>query len=71
MMGIGMRHYEWRDLLVNAVQHSDRTQLDALATHLAACERAGAILQAHGHGCTSQPLDVIVCRALNVKALDE
>lgn len=66
-----MRQHEWRALLVNAVQHNDKTQLDALVRHLAACERAGAILQANGHGCSSQPLDVVVCRALNMKALHE
>jgi hypothetical protein len=28
-------------------------------------------LQAHGHNLNGQPIDVVVCRALNVKALDE
>jgi hypothetical protein len=66
-----MKTREWRALLINAVRHDDSTQLDALVIHLAACERAGSILRHHGHGTTGQPLDVVVCRALNVKALDE
>lgn len=66
-----MKPREWRALLTNAVQHNDSAQLDALVTHLAACERAGAILQAHGHILNGQPIDVVVCRALKVKALDE
>lgn len=66
-----MRQHEWRALLTNAVQHNDRTQLDAIAARLAADERLAIALQAHGHILNGQPIDVVVCRALNVKALDE
>lgn len=66
-----MKPYEWRALLRNAVQHNDSTQLDSLVARLVASERAASILQHHGHGCTGQALDVVVCIALNMKALDE
>jgi len=66
-----MRQHEWRALLVNAVQHDDSSQLDAIAARLAADERLAIALQAHGHILNGQPIDVVVCRALNMKALDE
>ncbi|MDQ2822748.1 MAG: hypothetical protein M3Y65_20615 [Pseudomonadota bacterium] len=66
-----MRHHEWRALLTNAVQHNDSTQLDAIASRLAADERLAIALQAHGYNLNGQPIDVVVCRALNVKAHDE
>jgi hypothetical protein len=66
-----MRHHEWRALLTNAVQHKDSTQLNAIASRLAADERLAIALAAHGHNLQGQPIDVVVCRALNVKALDE
>lgn len=66
-----MRKHEWRALLNNAVRHNDASQLDAIASRLAADERLAIALQAHGHILNGQPIDVVVCRALNVKALDE
>lgn len=66
-----MRQHEWRALLTNAVQHNDSSQLDAIAARLAADERLAIALQAHGHILNGQPIDVVVCRALNMKANDE
>jgi hypothetical protein len=66
-----MRQHHWRALLTNAVRHNDASQLNALASRLAADERLAIALQAHGHILNGQPIDVVVCRALNVKALDE
>lgn len=66
-----MRQHHWRALLTNAVQNNDSSQLDAIAARLAADERLAIALQAHGHILNGQPIDVVVCRALNVKALDE
>jgi hypothetical protein len=70
-MGRVMRHHEWRALLTNAVHHKNSTQLDAIASRLAADERLAIALAAHGHNLNGQPIDVVVCRALNVKAHDE
>jgi hypothetical protein len=66
-----MKPYEWRTLLRNAVRHNDSTRLDSLVARLVESERAASILQHHGHGCTGQALDVVVCIALNVKAPNE
>lgn len=62
-----MRQHEWRTLLINAVQHNDTSQLDAISARLAADERLAIALQAHGHLLNGQPIDVAVCRALNMK----
>lgn len=41
--------------------------LVSLVEHLAACERADAMLQANGHGAAGQPIDVMVHQALHPK----
>lgn len=66
-----MRQHEWRALLTNAVKHNDSAQLDAIASRLAADERLAIALQAHGHLLNGKSIDVVVCRALNMKAGDE
>ena len=66
-----MTRHHWHALLTNAVLNNDTAQLDAIAARLAADERLAIALQAHGHILNGQPLDVVVCRALNVKACDE
>jgi hypothetical protein len=70
-----MREQAWQDLITSAalkaLMTGDRTQLNALASRLAADERLAIALQAHGHNLNGQPIDVVVCRVLNVKALDE
>lgn len=64
-----MKSTAWRALLVNAVQHNDTAQLDAIAARLAADERLAIALGAHGHPLNGQAIDVVVCRALNMKVL--
>jgi hypothetical protein len=54
-------------MLVNAVVHNDTAQLDAIAARLAADERLAIAPQAHGHLLNGQPIDVVVCRALNME----
>lgn len=66
-----MRDHHWRALITRAVHSNDPAQINALASRLAADERLAIALQAHGHMLDGRPIDVVVCRALNVKALDE
>lgn len=66
-----MRLCEWCALLKNAVRHNDSGQLNAIAARLAADERLAIALQAHGHILNGQPIDVVVCRALNMKDVAE
>jgi hypothetical protein len=66
-----MSPHAWRTAIIKAVLSEDPSQLDAIAARLAADERLAIALQAHGHNLNGQPIDVVVCRALNVKADDE
>ncbi len=66
-----MRQHHWRNLIISAATNPDPAQVIALASRLAADERLAIALQAHGHILNGQPIDVVVCRALNVKACDE
>jgi hypothetical protein len=63
-----VRQHEWRALLFNAVKNGDTAQLDAIASRLAADERLAIALQSHGYMLNGQAIDVVVCRALNLKA---
>lgn len=66
-----MRQHLWRAAITRAVHNNDPAQINALASRLAACERLAIALQAHGLMLNGQPIDVVVCRELNVKACDE
>jgi hypothetical protein len=66
-----MKQHHWRAIITRAVHSNDPAQINALASRLAADERLAIALHAHGHFLNGQPIDVVVCRALNVKALDE
>ena len=66
-----MTQHHWRALLINAVRHNDASQLDAIASRLAADERLAIALAAHGHNLNGRPIDVVVCRALNMKDVAE
>lgn len=66
-----MTQRHWIALITNAVRNNDTAQVDAIASRLAADERLAIVLQAHGHILNGQPIDVVVCRALNMKACDE
>lgn len=66
-----MRQHHWRALITRAVHSNNPDQINALASRLAADERLAIALQAHGHILNGQPIDVVVCRALNMKAIDE
>ncbi|WP_332848698.1 hypothetical protein [Massilia sp. S19_KUP03_FR1] len=66
-----MREHLWRAHITRAVHSNDPAQINALASRLAADERLAIALQAHGYQLNGQPIDVVVCRALNVKACDE
>lgn len=66
-----MKQQHWRALITRAVYSNDPAQINALASRLAAHERLAIALQAHGHPLNGQPIDVVVCRALNMKADDE
>ena len=66
-----MREHLWRAAITRAVNSNDPAQINALASRLAADERLAIALEAHGHKLNGQPIDVVVCRALNVKACEE
>lgn len=65
-----MRLRDWRALITRAVHSNDPAQINALASRLAADERLAIALQAHGHMLDGRPIDVVVCKALNVKAVE-
>lgn len=62
-----MTPFAWRKLIVDAALSDDNEQLYAIAARLAAADRLAGALQAHGHLLNGQPIDVVVCRALNME----
>lgn len=52
-----MRTHEWVSLILHVAGKADRVQLTALATQLAAAQRANEILRAKGYGGAGTTID--------------
>ncbi len=66
-----MHPLQFKDAIIRAVHNTDPGPLDALAAHMASCERANAILRAKGYGESGMAIDATVRAVPNARPSDE